>query len=157
MRLQEIIDNKPVPDNDPLPETSPIEINGITPSNEDLMTAIPRNHFNWSFLDMSISLFGQYMRFSQWCSDVTASIVSVFDQQMHGVVVRSSVKMLQKKREEYIRKQVRAMVPHIVHFTYRPTLWEVRSSLQGNYHVRGEHRIEYNRHITFKTNQEDVA
>jgi hypothetical protein len=65
--------------------------------------------------------------------------------------------MLTAKRNRIIREQVKAMIPHIVYFNYRPTLWEIRnSSLHGNYRVRDHHHSEYNRHITLKLNQEEA-
>lgn len=138
----------------------PDELPGFYLTNEQSLTAIPRNAIKLSFLEMCIFVYWKYVLVAMWCSQ-TIDWFSNTVVNWWNFVTRSQSdakinKMLIANRNKIIREQVKAMIPHIVYFNYRPTLWEIRnSSLHGNYLVRDRHRSEYNRHITLKLNQEE--
>jgi len=155
--LQRII-NKPtnpsLKDSDPVfmedqqPIGTPIYMSNFNPSTENFLTGVPQEPINVFFHDYCNKLYEQWLKFEYVVLNVWDVLKYMFVYRKDIKCAKELAKIHEEKKKLFISHQVKAMVPHVIKFSFENSLWEEGKSGEISFRVRNPHNMITNRNIS---------
>jgi len=155
--LQRIINKQPNPslkDSDPVfmedqqPIGTPIYMSNFNPSTENFLTGVPQEPINVFFHDYCNKLYEQWLKFEYVVLNVWDVLKYMFVYRKDIKCAKELAKIHEEKKKLFISHQVKAMVPHVIKFSFENSLWEEGKSGEISFRVRNPHNMITNRNIS---------
>jgi len=129
-------------------ENTDLNYDFLNPPNEAFMKNVPNKTFNISTMDISLFLYGYLLRAEQFLADAWEGVSYIWQYRTEIKTAKAIAKDHKQKQKDYVKEQVRAMVPCIVQFNHCNSCWAEGLSGDTRYRVRNSHTITKNRNIS---------
>lgn len=128
-------------------EDTDLKYECINPTNEAIMKNVPQNSLDISVLDMSIRLYGYWLKFTYFLGEAWDGAKYAWQYRSEIKTAKELAKDHKARQKLFIKKQVQAMIPSIVNFNYGNSCW-AEGNVGGNvYRIRNNHNVISNRNI----------
>jgi hypothetical protein len=129
-------------------ETVDLNYDFLSPPNEAFMKNVPTKTFNISTMDISLFFYGYLLRAEQLLADAWEGVSYIWQYRTEIKTAKAIAKDHKQKQKDYVKEQVRAMVPCIVQFNQCNSCWVEGLSGDTLYQVRNQHKTIKNRNIS---------
>ena len=141
-------DTDPVFTEDQQPIGTPIYMSNFNPSTENFLTGVPQEPINVSFSDYCNKLYEKWLKVEYTLKEGWDALKYMFVYRKDIKCAKELAKIHEEKKKLFISHQVKAMVPHVIKFSFENSLWEEGKLGEISYRVRNPHNMITNRNIS---------